>query len=102
MKLTFTEALEEVLDKRDFLIATRKDGNSPAWMRRDATANYESALRDLEEAHKISLLDLIAGGDEDKTHHSNLISGWMADPEYKKKLHEFDHIFDKSNKGETE
>ena len=46
-------------------IATRKDGNSPAWMRRDATANYESALRDLEEAHKISLLDVIKDSEDE-------------------------------------
>ena len=102
MKLSFAEALEAFLDSRDAMIAVKKDANSPAWMRRNAESNYDNNLLALEEAHKISLLDLIAGGDEDKTHHSNLISGWMADPEYKKKLHEFDYIFKDSNKGEQE
>ena len=61
----------------------------------------EEAYNDFDEAVRISLLDLIAHSD-DENHHENLISNWMNDPEYKIKLHEFDHIFDKSNKGEKE
>ena len=73
-------------DNKDEAIARgKKHFAKKGWKVHDA--HYAGNVHEsLEEAHKISLLDLIAGGDEDKTHHSNLISGWMADPEYKKKF----------------
>jgi len=61
MKLTFIEALEAVLEYRDELIAAKNDRNTPHFMLRNSHDKYEDALRRLEEAHKISLLDVIAG-----------------------------------------
>jgi hypothetical protein len=64
MTLKFTEALEALLDARDNLHRINEDRNNPHWMRKNAAETYEEKLRILEEAHKISLLDVIAQGGE--------------------------------------
>lgn len=66
MKTKFSEALEDVLNARDKMISTHKDSNSSHQDRLDCVKIYYSSLENLDQAHKISLLDLIAG-DSDAT-----------------------------------
>ena len=62
-------------------------------------AKLEDAYRNFDDAIQSSLLELIKNSDSDKAnHHEHLIQPWINDPEYKAKLHEYDHIFDQSKK----
>lgn len=59
----------------------------------------EKAYRDFDEAIESSLLELIRNSDkDDKDHHSHLVQPWVNDPDYKQALHQYDHIFDQTNK----
>lgn len=63
MRQSFIEALENFLTARDRFHAVKKDGNSFAWEIRDARAIYDENAYKLEEAHKISLMDIIQDSD---------------------------------------
>jgi hypothetical protein len=63
----------------------------------------DKALEDFDEAISSILLSTIKHSDNsDSDHHAKLTRPWLNDPEYKAKLHEYDYIFDKPNKGEGE
>ena len=68
MKLSFAEALEEFLDAREEFMMNRlraRQGSNNAPMLTLAANNYDRAFNALNEAHKISLLDVIKGSENE-------------------------------------
>lgn len=61
MKLSFVEALEEFLVARDQYNEAYRDDDTNSWQRFNALSKLDDAALRLEEAHKISLMDLIKG-----------------------------------------
>ena len=64
MKTNFIEALEIFLNARDHILVLHRDKNSSRWDRARAASSYDEAAHKLEEAHKISLLDLIKDSED--------------------------------------
>lgn len=61
MKSSFIEALEIFLNARDRVLDLHRDKHSSRRERSHAGEYYDEAAHKLEEAHKISLMDLISG-----------------------------------------
>lgn len=67
MKSSFGEALESFLNARDHMKTVFNDANSSQFSRSFAVDVYDDKFRLLEEAHKLSLLDVIAGENHEET-----------------------------------
>lgn len=64
MKTKFIDALESFLNARDLVFITARDRNTSRQEQRYADDSYIEASRKLEEAHKISLLDVIKDSED--------------------------------------
>ena len=63
----------------------------------------DKALEDFDEAIASIILSTIKDSDKmESNHHADLAEPWLNDPEYKAKLHKYDYIFNKPNKGDGE
>lgn len=78
------------------------DYESQPYNRYENRDKLERAYKDFDDAIQNSLLELIRNSDKDDVdHHSRLVQAWLDDPEYKQALHQYDHEFNQSNKGDN-
>lgn len=85
------------------LFAALQDYRTQPYNKYANQEKIDKALEDFDEAIASILLSTIKDSDNsDSDHHARLARPWLDDPEYKAKLHEYDYIFDKPNKGEGE
>ena len=67
MKSSFGEALESFLYSRDRMKIILSDHNSSESLRGYSIASYDHRLRLLEDAHKLSLFNVISGENHEET-----------------------------------
>jgi hypothetical protein len=64
MKRSFSEALQHMLVAREIMLSAFKDDNASRGEKDMYQTLFQSACKELDDAHKISLLDLIKDSED--------------------------------------